>query len=83
MAKGIALHIGLNTVDPNHYEGWSGPLNACEADADDMTELAQAQGFTATKLLTKKATRACPGSGLSRDAERSGVARLSRQGEVL
>ena len=57
MAKGIALHIGLNSVDPHRYEGWSGPLNACEADANDMADLAQAQGFTATKLLTKKATR--------------------------
>jgi len=36
MAKGIALHIGLNSVDPHKYEGWSGPLSACEADANDM-----------------------------------------------
>lgn len=57
MAKGIALHIGLNSVDPKHYEGWSGPLNACEADANDMADLAQTRGFTAAKLLTKKATR--------------------------
>lgn len=57
MAKGIALHIGLNSVDANHYEGWSGPLNACEADANDMADLARTQGFAAAKLLTKKATR--------------------------
>lgn len=57
MAKGIALHIGLNSVDPRSYEGWSGPLNACEADANDMADLAAAQGFATTKLLTKKATR--------------------------
>ena len=57
MAKGISLHIGLNSVDPQQYEGWSGPLNACEADANDMTDLAQSQGLTAAKLLTKKATR--------------------------
>jgi hypothetical protein len=57
MAKGIALHIGLNSVDPRQYEGWSGPLTACEADANDMADLAQSQGFVAAKLLTKKATR--------------------------
>jgi hypothetical protein len=57
MASGIALNIGLNSVDPVHYQGWSGPLNACEADANDMADLARAQGFTAVKLLTRKATR--------------------------
>jgi hypothetical protein len=24
MARGIALTIGLNSVDPEHYQGWSG-----------------------------------------------------------
>ena len=57
MANGIALNIGLNSVNPGNYEGWSGPLNACEADANDMADLAKAQGFSATKLMTKKATR--------------------------
>ncbi|NWF57518.1 MAG: caspase family protein, partial [Syntrophaceae bacterium] len=36
MAKGFALTIGLNAVNPKHYGGWSGELNACEADAEDM-----------------------------------------------
>lgn len=36
MAQGISLHTGLNVVDPAHYDGWSGPLNACEADAYAM-----------------------------------------------
>ena len=57
MGKGISLHIGLNSVDPQRYEGWSGPLNACEADANDMADLAQAGSFSCTKLLTKRATR--------------------------
>ena len=56
--KGISLHLGLNAVDPAHYGGWSGELNACEADANDMFDLAKSEGFTATKLLTKKCTRA-------------------------
>jgi metacaspase-1 len=57
MAKGISLHIGLNRVDPGHYEGWDGALNACEADARDMQALAKKQGFkSSTQLLTKAAT---------------------------
>ena len=40
MAKGYSLHVGLNAVDPAHYEGWDGALAACEFDADDMAELA-------------------------------------------
>jgi len=56
-AKGISLHIGLNVVDPKHYDGWSGPLQACEYDANDMKELAEDQGFSASTLLTKQTTR--------------------------
>lgn len=56
MARGIALTIGLNSVDPNHYAGWSGDLNACEADAEDMASIANAQKFQTETLLTKDAT---------------------------
>ena len=58
MAFGFALTIGLNSVNPKHYEGWSGELNACEADAQDMAGIAKSQGFKVTTLLTKTATRA-------------------------
>ncbi len=58
MAKGISLHIGLNSVDPERYSGWAGPLNACENDAKDMQALAKASKFTTQILLTKDATRA-------------------------
>ncbi len=58
MAKGIALSIGLNAVDPKHYGGWSGDLTACEADAEDMAEIARSRGFTEVKtLLTAAAKR--------------------------
>lgn len=70
MTKGIALNIGLNSVDPNRYEGWSGPLNACEADANDVADLAQAQGFSAAKLLTKKATRGAVLKGIVSAAQK-------------
>ena len=57
MAKGISLHIGLNAVSAAAYGGWSGELNACEADANDMEALAKSRGFKTTKLLTKAGTR--------------------------
>ena len=61
MAKGISLHIGLNSVDPNHYQDadgnpWDGALTACEFDAVDMEFLAKKQGFQTTKLLTTQAS---------------------------
>src|SRR5687767_2327730 len=55
--KGVSLSIGLNSVDPGHYQGWSGDLNGCEADANDMAAIARSRGFDANTLLTKKATR--------------------------
>lgn len=58
MAQGIAVALGLNSVDPGHYSGWSGDLNACEADANDMAAIALSRKFTVQKLLTKAATRA-------------------------
>lgn len=57
MARGISLHIGLNAVSAAAYGGWSGKLNACEADANDMDALAKSKGFKTTKLLTKAGTR--------------------------
>jgi hypothetical protein len=71
MAKGTSLHIGLNEVDPNHYAGWSGPLQACEADAEDMRDLAKERGFgKITTLLTKQATRRAVIDGIA-DAAKS------------
>lgn len=58
VAQGRALHIGLNSVDAGHYQGWSGPLRGCEADAQDMENIALNCGFNTKKLLTKAATRA-------------------------
>lgn len=57
MARGISLHIGLNFVDPAHYNGWDGKLNACENDATDMERIALAQRFETNLLLREKATR--------------------------
>ena len=50
MAWGLALTIGLNFVDPNHYSGWDGQLTACEFDAEDMIEIAKSKGFEVHKI---------------------------------
>jgi peptidoglycan hydrolase-like protein with peptidoglycan-binding domain len=56
MTTAISLHIGLNFVDANAYDGWSGPLNGCINDANSMKALAEGQGFRTTQLLNEEAT---------------------------
>jgi metacaspase-1 len=56
MAKGISIHIGLNSVDPAHYNGWDGQLQACESDAKDMQAIADAKGLESTLMLSQEAT---------------------------
>jgi hypothetical protein len=68
MAKGMALTIGVNVVDPKHYAGWSGPLNACEADARDMADIARTGKFKVQSLLTRRATRKAVLGGLAKAA---------------
>jgi hypothetical protein len=55
---GLSLHLGVNHVNPAHYAGWNGALNACEADARAMETLSRGAGFTPTLLLSEQATRA-------------------------
>lgn len=62
--QGLSLHIGLNSVSGAAYSGWTGPLAACEFDANDMAAIAKAKGLKATVLLTKKGTRANLLSGI-------------------
>ncbi|PSJ40460.1 caspase family protein [Allosphingosinicella deserti] len=57
-AKGYSLNIGLNYVDPAHYQGWNGALIACENDAQDMAALARAEGYEVRTLIRDQATRA-------------------------
>lgn len=57
MAQGISLHIGLNLVDPNHYNGWDGRLWGSENDAIEMGKIAVQIGFYNSILLSSKATR--------------------------
>jgi hypothetical protein len=57
MAEGRSIHIGLNSVDPAHYDGWDGTLTACEADAKSMEGIAKSKDLEPRKmLLTAEAT---------------------------
>ena len=69
-ATGISVHIGLNLVDPDHYQGWDGQLAGCEADAHDMVALAERQGFAASKILTADATADLVSGAISAAARR-------------
>lgn len=51
-----SLHIGVNEVDPAHYDGWDGALSGCENDAATMRAIATSDGFDPTTLLTRNAT---------------------------
>lgn len=55
--EGISLHIGLNSVDPDHYAGWDGALDACEFDAEDMATIAEDMGYKSKILMTKEGKR--------------------------
>jgi hypothetical protein len=52
----LSIHIGINSVDPAHYNGWDGTLNGCENDARTIQAIAERDGFTSTLLLTAQAT---------------------------
>jgi metacaspase-1 len=56
MTGAVSVHIGLNSVDSAHYNGWSGNLNACEADAHSMEQIAKSRRFEPKVLLTRSAT---------------------------
>lgn len=69
--KGQALIIGLDSVDPAHYNGWDGKLSICEKDAEDVkSTIADAQGFTSDLLLTKNATRTAVRNSITNAAQK-------------
>lgn len=74
---GFALCVGLNSVDPRMYEGWSGPLRACENDARHMSRMLEDKGFETTVLLTANATRR------NVTTEIKALAMLARPGDIV
>ncbi len=68
--RGISLHIGVNFLDVEHYDGWEGRLYACENDCDAMQAIARAQGFETHVLKSREATR---------DAVSSAIRNIAKQ----
>ncbi len=68
-AKGKALLIGVNQVNPDEYKGWDGKLNFCESDATTVAGIAEKQGFENTVLLTADATTEAVRQGIKAAAE--------------
>ncbi len=56
MSRGISVHIGLNVVDPNAYDGWDGQLSGCINDAYAMQRIADQMGYSSALLLDGQAT---------------------------
>ena len=56
--SGISIHIGLNSVDPARYNGWSGQLSGCINDARDMQTIARAMGYSPSLMTDSQATAA-------------------------
>jgi hypothetical protein len=49
--KSYSIHIGVNRVDPAHYQGWDGALLCCENDAIFYKSVAEKAGFSQTFSL--------------------------------
>lgn len=75
--RGYALCVGLNSVDPRHYGGWDGKLNACEADARSMGKLLINLNYEVTTLTTESAPRVAVLSELDR------LASLAKAGDIV
>lgn len=56
MTKAISIHIGLNNVDPNAYNGWNQELFGCINDANAMQRIADSLGFLSIPILNEEAT---------------------------
>ena len=77
MATGISIHIGLNRVDPSHYQGWDGKLKGCENDAHAMEEIARKQKFVTNLLLNEQATAEAVKAAIA------GAASQLKSGDIL
>ena len=55
MARAASVHIGLNHVDPNKYDGWPGALRFAEMSAQQMHEIATACQYNARSMLSAEA----------------------------
>ena len=56
MSTGRSLHVGLNHVDPNAYNGWDGELFGCINDANAMKAIADSLQYSSLILTDSQAT---------------------------
>src|SRR6266699_5033976 len=56
MANARSIHIGLNNVNPDDYNGWDGALSGCINDANDMQAIADGLGYQSLLLTNSDAT---------------------------
>src|SRR6187200_1653692 len=56
--QGVAIHIGLNKVDPDCYGGWNGALKGCINDARSMEAITSGLDYSVTTLLDEEAYQA-------------------------
>jgi len=56
VARGRSIHIGLNAVDAQNYEGWTGQLSGSVNDALALQGVADSMGFLSTLLINSDAT---------------------------
>jgi metacaspase-1 len=56
MPTGHSIHIGLNHVDPDAYDGWDGALSGCINDATDLKAIADGLGYDSSILIDEEAT---------------------------
>src|SRR5437870_4630895 len=74
---GMSIHIGLNRLNPRHYDGWDGKLDACEFDARDMEKLARGRGFKTSVLKTRSANSSAVTAAITKAAD------TLKQGDIL
>lgn len=56
MTNARSIHIGLNQLDPDAYNGWDGALSGCINDARDMQAIADSLGYQSMLLTDSEAT---------------------------
>jgi peptidoglycan hydrolase-like protein with peptidoglycan-binding domain len=72
MPTGHSIHIGLNHVDPDAYQGWDGALTGCVNDATDLERIAGGLGYESTTLLDEDATSDAVIEAIARSASELG-----------
>lgn len=58
VSRGFALHVGLDRVDRDAYDGWDGTSQSSVSDADAMLRLSEALGYNAEMITNEDATSA-------------------------